>query len=59
MHADWAVGLPLSDAKEFAKDRSGGQCLDGALASFNPLDIKLVQADGETRYHGRANSTGS
>jgi hypothetical protein len=29
-----AVGLPLSDAKEFAMDRSGGQCLYRTLASF-------------------------
>ena len=34
VHDDYAVGLLLSDAKEFAMDRSGGQCCDGTLASL-------------------------
>jgi hypothetical protein len=34
-HDDEAVGLPLSDAKEFAKDRSEASVLDRALVSLS------------------------
>ena len=34
VHHSYAVGLPLSDAKEFAKDRSEASVVDRALVSF-------------------------
>jgi hypothetical protein len=34
VHDDYAVGLLLSDAKEFAMDRNGGQCLKQDIGLF-------------------------
>ena len=42
VHDDYAVGLPLSDAKEFAMDRSGGRCLERTLASFLATRVQAV-----------------